>query len=112
MPTFGNEKKLGKSVGIDIAEGKVTLLALHLIKHGTRKQKDLFKELLGKKNITKKNVEDAQTAFKEAGSYDYVNNLGWKYVKNGRKVISQITKDKKMTKILDSLISYMMERTL
>jgi len=112
LGTFGDEKKLGKSVGIDIAEGKVTLLALHLIKHGTKKQKKLFKELLGKKNITKKNVKDAQTAFKEAGSYDYVNNLGWEYVKKGRKVIPQITKDKKMTKILDSFISYMMERTL
>jgi len=112
LGTFGDEKELGKSVGIDIAEGKVTLLALHLIKHGTKEQKKLFKDLLGKKKINRKDVINVQNTFKKAGSYNYVVNLGWEYVKKGRKIIPQITKDKKMTKILDSFISYMMERTL
>jgi geranylgeranyl diphosphate synthase type I len=112
LGTFGNERKLGKSVGIDIAEGKVTLLALHLIKHGTKEQKILLKKLLGKKNISKKDVAKIQNAFMKAGSYDYVKNLGWEYVEKGRKIIPQITKEKKLTKILDSFVSYMMERTL
>jgi geranylgeranyl diphosphate synthase type I len=110
LGTFGDEKKLGKSVGIDIAEGKVTLLALHLIKHGAGKHKKFLKSLMGKKRITQSEVEEIKKVYTEVGSYDYVVDLGWKYVKEGKKQIPLITKDKKLSNILDSFISYMMER--
>ena len=47
---------------------------------------------------------------KDAGSYDYVVNLGWKYVEEGKKQIPLITGDKKLREILESLIVYIMER--
>lgn len=112
LGTFGSKTQLGKSLGVDIKEGKVTLLVLHLIKHGSKEQKRLLKKLLGKINVTKEDVELVKSAFKKAGSYDYVVNLGWEYVEKGKKLIPQITKNKKQSDILDSFISYMMERTL
>jgi hypothetical protein len=47
---------------------------------------------------------------KDAGSYQYVVDLGWKYVKDGKKQIPQVATDKKLQEILESLIVYMMER--
>jgi geranylgeranyl diphosphate synthase type I len=112
LGTFGNEEKLGKTVGLDIKEGKVTLLVLHLAKHGNKNQKSMLRNVLGNKNITRKEVFEIQEILKEAGSYDYVINLGWEYVKKGEKQIPKITKDKKLQEILKSFLAFMMERTL
>lgn len=112
LGTFGDEKKLGKSIGVDIKEGKVTLLMLHLFEHGRKKDKELLKKLLGKKDITNEEINNAQDVLKKVGSFQYVNNLGWMYVEKGKKLIPQITNDKRLASILDSYISYMMERTL
>lgn len=110
LGAFGQESKLGKSVGIDFKEGKVTLLVLHLAKHGTEKQKEYLKYVLGNKKITKAEVEEMKRILKEAGSYDYVMKLGWDYVKRGEKVIPMITDNKKLQDTFRSLLYFMMER--
>ncbi len=107
---YGNEDDSGKPVGSDIREGKNTLLMLHLSQHGNREQRAFQRKVLGNKNITKADVLKMRQILKEAGSYDYVVNLGWKYVEEGKKQIPLITGDKKLQAILESLIIYMMER--
>lgn len=107
---FGDEEEFGKPVGSDLREGKNTLLVLHLSQHGSREQGEFQKKVLGNKNITKDDVLKMRQILKEAGSYDYVVNLGWKYVEEGKRQISLITADKKLQQILESLIVYMMER--
>ena len=106
---YSDEKTLGKVIGSDIKEGKVTLLVMHLRKNGTKAQKNLLNNYLGKK-INKKDLEVIRKLFKEAGSYDYVKDLGWKYVKGGKKYISKITKDNKLQDIYESLLYFVMER--
>lgn len=112
LGAFGDEQKLGKSVGIDIKEGKVTLLMLHLAKQGNSSQKKFLQHVLGNKNITKADVERMQQILKDAGSYDYVVNLGWSYVRRGEKIIPTITDNKKLQAIFRSLLYFMMERTM
>lgn len=107
---FGNEDDSGKPVGSDIREGKNTLLMLHLHQHGTDEQRAFQKRVLGNPNITNDDVLNMREMLKAAGSYQYVVDLGWKYVKEGKKVISQITENSKLKTILESLIVYMMER--
>ena len=107
---FGDEEKVGKPVGSDLREGKNTLLMLHLSQHGDREQREFQRKVLGNKNITKDDVLKMRQVLKDVGSYDYVVNLGWKYVEEGKKQILLITADKKLREILESLIVYMMER--
>lgn len=109
---YGKEDKLGKPVGSDISDGKNTLFISYVKKHGTKQQKEYIKKVLGKAKLTKSELKRTQSILKESGAYDYVINLGWKYVEKGKKEISKITKDKKMQDLLESLIVYMMERTL
>lgn len=107
---FGSEEKVGKPIGSDLREGKNTLLMLHLHQHGTPAQKAFQKKVLGNKHITAKDVEKMRQILLDAGSYQYVLDLGWKYVAKGKKQISLITTDDKLQDILKSLIIYMMER--
>lgn len=108
---YGTEEETGKPITSDLREGKNTLFMLHLAKYGTAEQKDFQKNVLGNKNITKEDVYKMQKILKEAGSYDHVINLGWKYVEEGKKYIPQITDDQNLRDILESLLVYMMERT-
>lgn len=112
LGAFGDESKLGKSVGIDIKEGKVTLLMLHLAKNGTPKQREFQRKMLGNKNITRADVVKMQEILKASGSYDYVVKLGWDYVRKGEKLVPQITDNKKLQAIFKSLLYFMMERSV
>lgn len=108
---FGDEAEMGKPVGSDIREGKNTLFMLHLDKNGTPEQLAFKKKVLGNPNITNDDVESMRQILKDCGAYEHVVNLGWDYVKEGTKVISQITDDKELQKVFESLLVYMMERT-
>ena len=108
---YGKEERTGKPVGSDIKTGKRTLFIDFVLKHGSDKQKKFILSILGNKNISKQEINKAQKLFKEIRAYDYIRQLGWNYVKKGRKAIPQITSDKKLQNILASLIDYMMERT-
>ncbi len=107
---FGDEAITGKPATSDLTEGKNTLLMLHLSKNGTAKQKAFQKRVFGNPNTTLEEIEKMRQILKDAGSYDYVINKGWKYVKEGKKYIPQITADKKYQDILESLLVFMMER--
>lgn len=112
LGTFGEEAKLGKSVGIDLKEGKVTLLVLHLAKHGNKKQRDRLKQIFGNKHLKNSDVEDFKKMLKDVGSYDYVLNMGWDYVKKAEKYIPKITDDPKLSEIFRSLLYFMMQRAV
>lgn len=109
---YGKEKKLGKPVGSDLKEGKNTLLMLHLAKHGTPEQKAFQRKILGNESVTKKDLAIMQKVLKESGSYQHTIDLGWKYVRKGKKIIPQLTEDKNIQNILDSLITYVMQRAM
>jgi geranylgeranyl diphosphate synthase type I len=112
LGTFGNQKELGKDVGGDIREGKITLLVLHLEKNGTAEQRSQMKNILGNPKATFEDIITIQKIMRDSGSLEYVTNLGWKHVRQGMRQTSVITKDKKLKEILESLLYFMMERTL
>lgn len=108
---YGAEE-LGKPIGSDLREGKNTLLMMHLAKNGTESQKDFQRKVMGNKRITEEDVEKMREILKESGTYQYVVDLGWNYVKKGTEIVPEITDDSELQKVMVSLITYMMERTL
>jgi len=107
---YGDEKITGKPVDSDLTEGKITLLILHLLKHGSPSQINYIKDVLGKNKIGNQEILNVQKILKGAGSYDYVLKLGKQYVDRGIKTIPKITNDKKLSDILKSLLIYILER--
>lgn len=111
LSTFGNEEKTGKPVGNDLREGKNTLYVMQLRKSGTPEQIEFLESVLGNPNITNENIEKMRNIFKESGTYDYVINKGWDYVKEGKTYVPQITEKRELQEIYESLLTFMMERT-
>ncbi len=109
---YGDEKEFGKPVGSDIIEGKNTLFMLYLAENGTPEQVRFMKRVLGNSKAKLTQIKKLKNILVEAGAYDHVVARGWKYVEQGKKYIPQITDDPKIREILESLIIYMMERTL
>lgn len=109
---YAKEEEIGKPVGSDIKEGKNTLFIYHLSKNGTKEQIAFMKKVLGNSSATKNDIQKLKQILIDAGSYDFVVKKGWDYVKKGLKVVPKITNNKRLSKIFESLIYYMMERTL
>lgn len=109
---FGDAHEVGKPVDSDLAEGKKTLLMLHLHHHGTAKERAFMRKVLGNPKVTKSEITRMKKILLDRGSYDYVVAEGWKHVENGKRLIPEITSDPKLAGLLESLIVYMMERTL
>ncbi|MEA2071025.1 MAG: polyprenyl synthetase family protein [Asgard group archaeon] len=68
---YGNPDKLGKPIGGDIREAKQTLLRIYSMTHGTKEQKKFIQNIMGKENLTTKELEKIQQIFKETGALEY-----------------------------------------
>lgn len=68
---FGDEKKIGKSVGSDIEEGKKTLLSVKTFAEANAKQLKSLSQLFGKQNISLDEVKAFRKIVIETGSLKY-----------------------------------------
>jgi geranylgeranyl diphosphate synthase type I len=108
---FGSEKKLGKSVGADIIEGKQTLLVLKAMEKGNKKQKEVLKGLLGKKDLTESEANDFREIIRETGSLDYSQKLAKKLVAQSLLAIKEIKfKNVEAKKFLEGIAEYIIKR--
>jgi len=111
LGVFGDEKKLGKSVGADIIEGKQTLLVLKALQNGTKKQVGEIKKLLGKKDLTKKEVEDFRNIIKDTGSLEYSQKLSEKLIAEALLALKRIDfKNNEAKNFLEGIAEYIIKR--
>jgi geranylgeranyl diphosphate synthase type I len=108
---FGNEKKLGKSVGADIIEGKQTLLVLKALKNGDKKQIKEIRRLLGKKDLTEKEVGVFREIIRETGSLEYSQKLAEQLVAESLRALENIEfKSAEAKKFLEGIAEYIIKR--
>ena len=109
---FGSEKKLGKEVGLDIQEGKKTLLLVKAQELGNREQKTFLKGILGRKNISHLEIKKFQEIMRETGALQYVQNLASDLVAEAKKSLSQSAIVPEAKDFLLSVADYMIERKI
>ena len=109
---FGNERKLGKSVGADITEGKFTLLLAKALELANSQEKKRLRLLLGKKDISKKEIEEVQIIMKRTGALEYAENKAKALVAEGIKAIEMASVNKKIKNFLKEVAQYMVDRNL
>lgn len=63
-----DQNQLGKTIGIDLAEGKLTMPLIYLCKHGTTAQKDLVISAIQDKKV---DLPAIQIALKGSGALEY-----------------------------------------
>lgn len=108
---FGDEKKLGKPIGSDVVEGKQTLLLLKALEKANRKQKQIIQKYLGKKDLTKKELEEFRQVIKDTGSLEYNKKLAEKFVSQSLEALKKIEfKNEEARFFMQGIAKYIVER--
>jgi geranylgeranyl diphosphate synthase type I len=107
---FGDEKEIGKPVGSDIKEGKKTLLILKALEKASNNQKNTINRLLGKQNISKKEISQLKKIVKDTGSLDYSKELIQKLAKKSIKEIKKADIRENARKFLIDFANYLISR--
>lgn len=111
LGVFGEEKKLGKPVGSDVSEGKQTILLLRAKEKGSREQRRILDEYLGKKDLKKRELEEFRRVMKETGSLEYCQKSARRFVGESLSSLEKIDfKNKEARIFLESLAHYIIER--
>lgn len=108
---FGSEKKLGKKVGSDIEEGKMTILVVEARRKADKEQKKILNEILAKgKSLTKKDIEIFRNIIKNTGALDYSVQMASKYIKEGKRELERLNINQEAKEFLRGMADYMVNR--
>lgn len=110
LGVFGEEEELGKSNKSDIEEGKNTLLIVRALNYATPKQKKLLHKFYGQGTLSKRGLEQVRKIFEETKALTYAQKQAVKYVTLAKKSIPGLTKDTKMSTLLEQMSEYLVER--
>lgn len=109
---FGSEKKLGKKVGADIAEGKQTLLVVKAKEKANKKQKAILEKLLGKKDLSARDVDEFRKIIRETGAYNYAKKMSYGLVAKAKRELAKLKINQEAKIFLNNVADYMIEREL
>lgn len=89
LGVFGSEKKLGKSVASDIEEGKQSLMVVKARELASAAQKKQLEAILGKKQLTQKEIKIFQDILRSTGALAFAEDLAMQYLNKGKKEIEK-----------------------
>jgi geranylgeranyl diphosphate synthase type I len=107
---FSDEKKLGKPVGSDIREGKITLLHIKALEFAKGADKKFLQSAYGNKNLTLAQIKKVQEITMRTGALDYSQKLAKKLIEKGKKFVPEITTDPEFRDTLYKMADFMIER--
>lgn len=110
---FGDAKRLGKPVGSDIHEGKLTLLVSRALRNGTQEQRQRVKEILSLGDALRDaDIEEFRTLIKTTGAFDEARQLAAQYIQEGIQALRKMQSSlrPRAYDFLSSVADYMMKR--
>jgi geranylgeranyl diphosphate synthase type I len=110
LGVFGDEKKTGKPVGSDIAEGKKTFLVSRTYKNASKKQQQDLKKLMGNENIDLEGVEKFRTIVKQTGAQESVETYMTDLIIQSQKALNNLSLDKDVNDFLFAVTQYLNKR--
>jgi|SRR3989339_1198963 len=108
---FGTEKETGKTIGSDLAESKKTLLVLKALEKRNKEQKKFIKQCLGKKSISKKEIEKFRKIIRETGSLEYSEKLARNFAQDALDALAKINfKNNQAKEFFTGIVDYIINR--
>lgn len=104
-----DEKVLGKPVGSDVREGKRTIIVIHALAHANEAQRKQIYSVLGNKEASIKDIEEAVRTIHSLGSIDYASKKAEKLVENAKNQLRQFPQSP-AKEILLNLADYIVSR--
>jgi len=83
----GEEDVLGKPVGGDLREGKVTLPIIHLLRRGDARADALIREAVAARSVTRDAWRDIRALLVEWRSIEYAQRVAAEYVERAKKAL-------------------------
>jgi octaprenyl-diphosphate synthase len=83
----GDEVVLGKPVGGDLREGKVTLPIIHLLSRGDAHASDLIRRVVAARNVTVDEWREIRSLLAQSRSLDYAQRVAFDYVARAKKAL-------------------------
>lgn len=106
---IADRRRLGKSLGKDLKEGKVTLPLLHLLQHCTAAEKKEVKKLMLAEKLLQKNLKEVIGLMKKHGSIDYAFQRAQEFVNRAKSDLS-IFKDSIHRQSMLTVADYVIRR--
>lgn len=100
---IASEGILGKPEGMDIIEGKHTLIIIHALSKG------VTIDVLGKKDVSRKEISAVIRTLKETGSIDYALNVAAGFIEAGKSAL-RVLPESEAKRILIGFADYMIAR--
>ena len=83
-----NDDVLGKKVGTDLKEGKITLPLIHAIQSATEKEKAIIKDCLNKKSVTARDFKRVLNIIEKNNGIEYTAATTRKYTDSAKACLS------------------------
>jgi geranylgeranyl pyrophosphate synthase len=75
---------LGKRVGTDLKEGKITLPLIHALKQAGEWERSSISRVVNKSSMTKRDFERVRNIIQKYGGIDYTEGITKKYIDDAR----------------------------
>lgn len=102
-------ERLGKSLGEDLKEGKVTLPLLHLLKQCSKDDEVWLKQVMDSESFNQDNLKKVITLMQSHGSIDYAVGQAQSYADKAKAVLS-IFPDSPQRQYLMTIADYVVQR--
>lgn len=109
---ISSEVVIGKPIGKDLIEGKVTLPLIYLYREANEYERNELKEIISSNKITKKQLDRVISLMKSYGSMNYTINKAKNFIENAKNDIAHLrsTSPKQYFDTLMLLADYIVER--
>ncbi|MBI2439154.1 MAG: polyprenyl synthetase family protein [Candidatus Moranbacteria bacterium] len=110
---FGDEQRLGKPVGSDIKEGKITLLVTKALHRGSAVEQKRIREILSLgERLTRDDIVEFRGLIEKTGALDATKKLALEYIEKGKETLEGLrgTLKEPSWKFLSDIALYMCQR--
>ncbi|MCL2686960.1 MAG: short chain isoprenyl diphosphate synthase IdsA [Methanobrevibacter sp.] len=113
LDLVSDENSIGKPVGSDIAEGKMTIIVVNALSKANDEDKNKLLKILkiGNEsgNCSKEHIDEALSIFEKYGSIQYAYNVALKKIQDAKKLL-EILPDSESKYALSLIADFVLER--
>jgi geranylgeranyl diphosphate synthase type I len=108
LDVVSEEEAIGKPVGSDIMEGKMTLMVVHALSNASTEDEKALISIL--KDDNEENVEKAIKIFEKYGSINYTHDIALENVQKAKELLN-VLEDSRSKQALSNLADFMLQRS-